>query len=88
MNGRLVSQAEAVVPFLTAGLHYGMGVFEGIRCDDTSDGPAIFRLRDHVSRLVASARALGFRDLPYGLPRSSPCARWTSIQSVTVRQVL
>lgn len=66
MNGRLVPESEAVVPFLTAGLHYGMGVFEGIRCYDTADGPAVFRLRDHVKRLVASARTLGFRDLPYG----------------------
>ena len=65
MNGRLVRQAEATVPFLTAGLHYGMGVFEGIRCYDTSRGPAVFRLRDHVTRLFASARTLGFRELPF-----------------------
>lgn len=65
MNGRLVPEAEAVVPFLTAGLHYGIGVFEGIRCYDTRDGPAVFRLRDHVARLLASARTLGFRDLPF-----------------------
>lgn len=67
MNGRLVTEAEAVVPFLTAGLHYGMGVFEGIRCYDTADGPAVFRLRDHLDRLIASAQILGFRDLPYGV---------------------
>jgi branched-chain amino acid aminotransferase len=66
MNGRLVPEAEAVVPFVTAGLHYGMGVFEGIRCYDTSDGPAVFRLGDHMRRLMASARTLGFRELPYG----------------------
>jgi len=65
MNGQLVPEGEAVVPFLTAGLHYGMGVFEGIRCYDTADGPAVFRLRDHVRRLVASARTLGWRELPY-----------------------
>jgi branched-chain amino acid aminotransferase len=65
MNGRLVGEGEAVVPFLTAGLHYGMGVFEGIRCYDTAAGPAVFRLGDHVRRLLASARTLGFRDLPY-----------------------
>lgn len=65
MNGRLVPEAEAVVPFLTAGLHYGMGVFEGIRCYETSDGPAVFRLRDHMRRLMASARTLGWRELPY-----------------------
>jgi branched-chain amino acid aminotransferase len=65
MNGRLVPESEATVPFLTAGLHYGVGVFEGIRCYDTAEGPAVFRLRDHVARLFASAKALGFRELPY-----------------------
>jgi branched-chain amino acid aminotransferase len=65
MNGRLVPESEATVPFLTAGLHYGIGVFEGIRCYDTADGPAVFRLRDHVARLVNSAKTLGFRELPY-----------------------
>jgi branched-chain amino acid aminotransferase len=65
MNGRLVAEADAVVPFLTAGLHYGMAVFEGIRCYDTAAGPAVFRLRDHLDRLIASARILGFRELPY-----------------------
>jgi branched-chain amino acid aminotransferase len=65
MNGRLVAEGEAMVPFLTAGLHYGIGVFEGIRCYDTAQGPAVFRLRDHVQRLTASARLLGWRELPY-----------------------
>jgi branched-chain amino acid aminotransferase len=65
MNGRLVPESEATVPFLTAGLHYGVGVFEGIRCYDTAEGPAVFRLRDHVARLVNSAKTLGFRELPY-----------------------
>ena len=68
MDGRLVPEAEAVVPFLTAGLHYGMGVFEGIRCYDTPRGPAVFRLREHLERLVASARILGFRELPFDVP--------------------
>jgi branched-chain amino acid aminotransferase len=65
MDGRLVSKSDAVVPFLTAGLHYGMGVFEGIRCYDTPAGPAVFRLREHLERLIASARILGFAELPY-----------------------
>ncbi|HEY6951300.1 MAG TPA: branched-chain amino acid transaminase, partial [Bacteroidota bacterium] len=46
-------------------LHYGVGVFEGIRSYSTPSGPAIFRLKDHVDRLVQSARVLGFRSLPY-----------------------
>jgi branched-chain amino acid aminotransferase len=68
MDGRLVPQSAAVVPFLTAGLHYGMAVFEGIRCYETSGGPAVFRLREHLDRLVASARILGFQELPYDIP--------------------
>lgn len=68
MNGRLVGDDEARVPFLTAGLHYGMGVFEGIRCYDTAAGPAVFRLREHIERLEASARILGFLELPYTVP--------------------
>lgn len=65
MDGRLVPESQAVVPFLTAGLHYGMGVFEGIRCYDTAGGPAVFRLDDHLNRLLDSARILGFGPLPY-----------------------
>jgi len=65
MDGALVEAERAVVPFLTAGLHYGAAVFEGIRCYETDHGPAILRLSAHVDRLLASARILGFRDLPY-----------------------
>ena len=65
MDGILVEADRAVVPFLTAGLHYGAAVFEGIRCYETHEGPAVLRLTAHVERLLASARILGFRDLPY-----------------------
>jgi branched-chain amino acid aminotransferase len=65
MNGRTVPPNEAVVNFLTPALHYGAGVFEGIRCYATESGPAVFRLRDHIERLVQSARTFGFRELPY-----------------------
>lgn len=65
LNGRLVTPAEGKLDFLTPALHYGVGAFEGIRCYRTARGPAIFRLEDHVARLLASARVLGFRDLPY-----------------------
>ena len=65
MNGELVEFEKATVHFLTAGLHYGAGVFEGIRCYNTDDGPAVFRLQDHVDRLINSAKVLGFRELPY-----------------------
>ncbi len=65
MNGRVVPHEEAVVHFLTPALHYGAGVFEGIRCYATDSGPAVFRLRDHIERLLQSARTFGFRELPY-----------------------
>ena len=53
------------VPFVNAGLHYGFSVFEGIRCYATDQGPAIFRLEEHVDRLLDSALIVGFRDLPW-----------------------
>jgi branched-chain amino acid aminotransferase len=65
MNGRLVDFREATLHFLTAGLHYGIGVFEGIRCYNTDSGPAVFRLREHIDRLFASALVLGWRELPF-----------------------
>jgi branched-chain amino acid aminotransferase len=68
LNGKLVPAAEAKVDFLTPALHYGVGVFEGIRCYRTSRGPAVFRLPEHMARLLNSARVLGWRELPYGVP--------------------
>ena len=64
MNGELVDWADAKVHVGTHGLHYGTGVFEGIRCYETPKGPAVFRLTDHLKRLEASARLL-YMDLPY-----------------------
>ncbi len=69
MNGELVGAERATVPFLSAGLHYGVSVFEGIRCYATDAGPAIFRLQEYVDRLIASAHVLGFRDLPCDAPQ-------------------
>ena len=65
MEGELRPAAEGVVPFVNAGLHYGFSVFEGIRCYETQNGPAVFRLDEHVERLLDSALVVGFRDLPY-----------------------
>ncbi len=64
MNGEFVPWKEANVHVLTHTLHYGLGVFEGIRCYRTSKGPAVFRLRDHMERMENSARLVGMR-LPY-----------------------
>jgi branched-chain amino acid aminotransferase len=66
MNGELVDWAEAKVHVGVHGLHYGSGVFEGIRCYDTPKGPAVFRLRDHMRRLHNSARLL-YMEIPYSV---------------------
>jgi branched-chain amino acid aminotransferase len=55
MNGELVDWADARVHVGAHGLHYGTGVFEGIRCYDTERGPAVFRLQEHLVRLHTSA---------------------------------
>lgn len=75
MDGELVEFEKATVPFLCSGLHYGMGVFEGIRSYDTPKGPAVFRLREHMERLLNSARILGFRDLSYTVPELCEATR-------------
>jgi branched-chain amino acid aminotransferase len=66
MNGELVDWADAKVHVGAHGLHYGTGVFEGIRCYETPNGPAVFRLTDHIKRLDASAKLL-YMDLPYSV---------------------
>src|SRR6266542_2421267 len=64
MNGELVDWDDAKIHVGTHGLHYGSGVFEGIRCYETPGGPAVFRLGDHLQRLQNSARLLHML-LPY-----------------------
>ncbi len=56
MDGNLVKWDDANVHILTHTLHYGLGVFEGIRCYNTPHGPAVFRLKEHVRRLFQSAK--------------------------------
>ncbi|KAA0255728.1 branched-chain amino acid transaminase [Acidobacteria bacterium ACD] len=56
MNGKLVDFADAKVHVFTHALHYGSGVFEGIRCYDTARGPEVFRLDEHLDRLFWSAK--------------------------------
>jgi branched-chain amino acid aminotransferase len=56
LDGELVPWEQAQVHVLTHALHYGYAVFEGIRCHSTANGPAIFRLRDHIDRFLASAK--------------------------------
>jgi len=64
VDGELVPFAEARVHLLAHSLHYASGVFEGIRCYQTPRGPAVFRLREHVERLIASCKVLRY-ELPY-----------------------
>ena len=64
LDGQMVPWREAQTHVLTHTLHYGMGVFEGVRAYRTEHGPAIFRLEDHTRRLFNSAKILGMT-LPY-----------------------
>jgi branched-chain amino acid aminotransferase len=64
MNGELVDWDKAQIHVLTHTLHYGSGVFEGIRAYETERGPAIFRLTEHIERLFRSAHILGMK-IPY-----------------------
>jgi len=64
MDGELVPWADAKVHILTHSLHYGSGVFEGVRAYSTSQGPAVFRLTDHINRLFNSAKVY-LIDIPF-----------------------
>ena len=63
-NGEIIRWTDATTHVSAHALHYGSGVFEGIRCYATSDGPAIFRLDAHLDRFYASARVYGL-EIPY-----------------------
>src|SRR5215216_3784139 len=64
MNGEIVSWDAANVHVSSHALHYGTGVFEGMRCYETDDGPAVFRMDAHLDRLYRSAQAYGIH-IPY-----------------------
>ena len=65
-DGKIVHSNEANVHVLTHTLHYGLGVFEGVRAYETSEGTKIFRLNDHTERLFSSARAVDL-EIPYSI---------------------
>ena len=65
-NGKLVPHEDAKVHVLTHALHYGSSVFEGIRCYDTGAGPGVFRLREHMRRMIDSAR-IHRMHIPYSI---------------------
>jgi branched-chain amino acid aminotransferase len=73
-SGNFVPWDEAQVHVLSHGLHYGTGVFEGIRCYDGEKGPAVFRHREHIERLSDSAR-MYFLDLPYSTDEIAEAVR-------------
>jgi len=79
VNGDFVKTEDLRLHYFTHALHYGSGVFEGIRCYDTPSGPALFRLRDHMERLLASARV-------YGLNAGSSSADLCAAALETVRR--
>ena len=76
MDGKLVDWEDATVHVLTHSLHYGTAVFEGIRAYPTSRGPAVFRLCDHIERLLRSAHILAMSS-PYGVDELCDAVRDT-----------
>ncbi len=68
MDGKFVYWDKANVHILTHTLHYGLGVFEGIRCYETRSGPAIFRINEHIERLFNSAHIF-LMDIPYSIEK-------------------
>jgi branched-chain amino acid aminotransferase len=90
MDGELVDWADAKIHVLTHTLHYGSGVFEGIRAYPTSRGPAIFRLTDHMSRLHDSA-ALLLMELPYSVEElvdaTKETVRVNEVESCYIRPI-
>jgi branched-chain amino acid aminotransferase len=66
MNGEFVAWEDAKIHVLTHTLHYGMGVFEGVRAYSTPQGPAVFRLTDHIVRLLDSGKILEM-NIPYSV---------------------
>ena len=87
-DGAMVPWREATTHVLTHTLHYGMGVFEGVRCYKTAAGPAIFRLRDHTDRLFRSAQIFGMK-IPFDKETLNEaqreCVRRNELESCYVR---
>ncbi len=65
-NGNFVDWKDANLHVLSHVVHYGTSVFEGIRCYDTKKGPAVFRLREHVQRLINSGKIYRM-EIPYSV---------------------
>jgi branched-chain amino acid aminotransferase len=76
MDGKMIEKEKAMVPIMTHALHYGTGIFEGIRVYHTPEGRAVFRLRDHMVRFQNSAKALNMK-LPYSVDEMCAAVRET-----------
>jgi branched-chain amino acid aminotransferase len=91
MDGELVPWGEANVHILTHALHYGYGVFEGIRAYATSQGPAVFRLTDHIVRLMNSAKIM-LIDVPFSFEEiveaTKETVRVNNIDSCNIRPII
>jgi len=89
-DGKMVPWRDATTHVLTHTLHYGMGVFEGVRCYKTAQGPAIFRLRDHTERLFRSARIFGMK-IPFSADELNEaqraCVRENKLESCYIRPI-
>lgn len=76
LNGKLIPWDEARVHVLTHALHYGTAVFEGMKCYETAKGPALFRLKEHMQRLLNSAKIYQM-PVPYALDQLCAAAKQT-----------
>ena len=89
-DGKMVPWRDATTHVLTHTLHYGMGVFEGVRCYATDKGPAIFRLRDHTDRLFRSARIFAMK-IPFTpdeiFEAQRACVRENRLESCYIRPI-
>ena len=89
-DGKMVPWRDATTHVLTHTLHYGMGVFEGVRCYATPKGPAIFRLRDHTDRLFRSARIFAMK-IPFTpdeiFEAQRACVRENRLESCYIRPI-
>jgi branched-chain amino acid aminotransferase len=89
-NGELIPWEDAKIHVLTHTLHYGTGVFEGIRAYETARGPAVFRLTEHVERLFNSAKIM-MMDIPYTVDEivqaTKDTVRSTGLPSCYVRPI-
>jgi len=87
-DGEMTPWRDATTHVLTHTLHYGMGVFEGVRCYKTDDGPAIFRLADHTTRFLNSARIFAM-NVPYGheelMAAQVECVRRNNLEACYLR---